>query len=122
MQQHRARPDRDILKLFEDPFRHIVQDPAYQSQEAEIIKQLGLERIFSQEYSWPRQALADRLEGRLAELKQEISRLSYWGHKMLDHPVPHPRTPGLRDFVATWKREGMAVAWQRLRELVDRGL
>jgi len=122
VQQHRERSESDILGLFEDPFRHIVQDPTYQSQEAEIISRLGLERIFGQEYSRPRSALADRLEERLTEVKQEISRLSYWGHKMLDHPAPPPRTPGLRDFVTTWKREGMAVAWQRLRELVDRGL
>ena len=122
IQRHRKRADSDILKLFEDPFRHIVQDPAYHAMEAQIIRQCGLERIFNQEYSWPRQGLVDQLEERLAGLKQEISGHKYWGQRAFDHPPSRAGSPGLRDFIRTWKKEGLSVAWQRLREFVDRGL
>lgn len=122
IQESRKRSDREILQLFRDPFRVIVEDPDYRDSEASLLRWMGLEELFRRPLGTPEDAVIDDLEQRIRKLRSEISRLRFWGQKALDHPPDTQSAPGPSDFFRTWKREGLGMAWQRFVERVNRGL
>lgn len=106
VQALRRRPDAEILHLFRDPLRTIVEDAEYIRWEADLLETLGLDRIWdTAEYRSRASAFADPLPERVRLLRDEVRRLQWWGHFALAHPPAVRRPPW-------WRR---AVRWARRR-------
>ncbi len=120
VQQMRRRSDSEIMKLFNDPLRPIVEDRDYISEESELLEALGLDKVFDlsgyREYS---SKLPDQKSARARELRDELRGLEWVGTSALLHP-PRPRTQSkLRKFLAAWKHSGLRqagkLAWESYR-------
>jgi GT2 family glycosyltransferase len=120
IQEMRRRPDSEILELFKDPLRPIVEDPDYISEESELLEVLGLNDIFDvsayREYA---SKLPDRKGARARELRDELRGLEWVGTNALLHP-PQPKTQSkLRKFLDAWKHSGLRhaarLAWESYR-------
>jgi GT2 family glycosyltransferase len=120
VQQMRQRPDTEILKLFNDPLRAIVEDRAYITEESKLLEALGLNQVLDlsgyREYA---AKLPDRTNERVRELRSELQGLEWVGTNALLHP-PLPRTRSkLRKFFAAWRNSGLKqaarLAWESYR-------
>ena len=120
IQEMRRRPDREILELFKDPLRPIVEDPDYISEESELLEVLGLGDIFDVSgYRKYASKLPDRKGVRAMELRDELKGLEWVGTNALLHP-PQPRTRSkFRKFLDAWKQSGLRhatrLAWESYR-------
>lgn len=120
VQQMRQRPDREILKHFNDPLRPIVEDRAYISEECELLEVLGLSQVFDLSGHRDHAArLPDRTDDRVRELRNELQGLEWVGTNALLHP-PQPRTRSkLRKFFSAWRNSGLKqatrLAWESYR-------
>jgi GT2 family glycosyltransferase len=120
VQQMRQRSDSEILRLFKDPLRPIVEDRSYISEESELLEVLGLNQVFNLSgYRDCAAKLPDRTDDRVRELRNELQGLEWVGTNALLHP-PQPRTRSkLRKFFAAWRNSGLKqatrLAWESYR-------
>ncbi len=120
VQALRRRPDSEIFNLFVDPFRRIVDDPGYLQAEKAGLDMLEIERLFEPLLCPPVLPVAGG--GEKADLlRRELKSLQWQESQVSSHPV-RSATPGLRQFLRSWRTEGFPVAWRRFLERVDRGL
>lgn len=91
IQERRCRPDSEIIELFGDPLRAIVEDYDYVETEVEYLRNLGLDSVFSLEgYERQLGQLSDPAALRLSSVRAEVRALQWTGAQALMHP---PRTP-----------------------------
>ena len=65
IQGMRSREDTEIFSLFRDPFRTIVDDPAYRRKESELLELAGLDSVFDRKLPQPGpDALVSAMENR----------------------------------------------------------
>lgn len=122
VQQLRRRPDSDIVRLFQDPLRRIVEDPDYQLQEDGWLGALHLERLF--------EAAADagsslpeaesRHRDRLRALRRELRAGQWLSSWAAQHPKP-PSAPAHRALLHSLRREGLRTTLRRVRSRISRG-
>ncbi|HSR53398.1 MAG TPA: glycosyltransferase family 2 protein [Acidobacteriota bacterium] len=121
VQQRRRREDAEIVKLFGDPLRRIVEDPRYEVEERSWLRLLSLDRFLPLDESPdPRPREADRLSHQIADLRAQIDDLQRLGAQALKTP-PAPRRPGLRAALASLRREGLRVTLERVARRLRRG-
>ena len=93
VQALRRRSDREIMELFGDPLRRIVEDPAYVKEELELLESLELDSLLDLA---PSAASLESLPGSLGEkirnLEKELNALRWLGSHAALHP---PDPPGL---------------------------
>ena len=121
VQALRRRSDREIMELFGDPLRRIVEDPAYVKEELELLESLELDSLLDLA---PSAASLKSLPGSLGEkirnLEKELNALRWLGSHAALHP---PDPPGLATrFLRTARREGLKVACLRAFDYVNRAV
>ena len=115
VQSMRRRRDSEILGLFKDPLRCIVDDPNYVAQEIRYLESLGLDSLFAvSSYKKNASGLPHYLEDRIADLRQELRGLQWLEVYGLSHP------PSLPPVGKRWRRllrvirtEGARGIWTR---------
>lgn len=119
----RKRGDAELLQLFVDPLRPIVEDAEYQSGERHWLEALDLSALF--EVAPPGKGFFSRLErcqqDRLEALRAEIGALNWLGMQALQHP-PIRRRSRVRSFFASLRRDGALPTLRRLMGQVSRGI
>ena len=121
VQALRRRSDREIMELFGDPLRRIVEDPGYVKEELELLESLELGSLLD---LGPSSAWLDSLPGALREeirtLEKELRGLRWLGSQAGMHP---PDPPGLvARFFRAVRREGLRVACLRAIDYVNRAV
>ena len=121
VQALRRRSDREIMELFGDPLRRIVEDPGYVKEELELLEALGLGSLLELA---PSIASLESLPGSLREkirtLEKELNTLHWLNSRAGLHP---PGPPGLAArFFRAVRREGLRVAFLRAFDYVNRAL
>ena len=121
VQALRRRSDREIMELFGDPLRRIVEDPEYVKEELELLQLLGLGSLLD---LGPGADVPESLPGSLREkirlLEKELNALRWLGAQAGLHP---PDPPGLATrFLRTARREGFKVACLRAFDYVNRAV
>lgn len=121
VQARRKRSDEEIIELFGDPLRSVVEEPEYIEAEAGLLKGLGLDRLFDVDsYAASATQLPDRLPERVRVLREELKQLQWTATCAAQHP-PAPKLGGrLRRFLDTWRSHGLSVAVRRAWEAVRR--
>lgn len=114
VQSKRKRDDAQILDLFVDPMRTIVDDPNYRSEEAAWLKYLNLDSVFEGQGSGQLQGdLASDLERRVRELKRELKALQFLGSTAFERP-PIGSGSKLRKLLESLRRDGSRVTLRRV--------
>ena len=122
VQSLRRRSDQEILQLFDDPLRPIVEDPDYIREDLQYLELLDFSPLLKlSEYRRHLEALPDLLERKIGNLENQLSGLQWLGIQALLHPSTPP-LPDMKQLLRGWKREGFRVAWRRFMELVNRGI
>ena len=121
VQALRRRSDREIVELFGDPVRRIVEDSDYIKEELELLELLGLGSLLD---LGPGADVQESLPGSLREkirsLEKELNALRWLGGQAGLHP---PGPPGLATrFLRTVRREGLKVACLRAFDYVNRAV
>lgn len=94
VQALRRRSDAEILRLFRDPLRPIVEDADYIRFEADLLETLGLGDVWDvAAYRAAASRFADPLPPRVQALRRELRQLQWWGTFALEHP-PAGKPPG----------------------------
>ncbi len=123
VQRMRQRTDDEILALFQDPLRPIVEDGGFIRREADLIEMLGLDRLFD---TGGYRAAADRFPDpspeRLRKVEEELRRLQWIGGHALAHPPLPDRRSRFRRFADAWRAHGPAEACRRAWEALRRGV
>lgn len=120
IQARRRRQDSEILALFEDPLRPIVEDPDYILQEAELLTLLGLDTFFPvADYRKLASNLTDPALEKLRRVRDELRSLEWVTTQALLHPPPllrRSRLEKLKDsFRSLGWRATARMLWRRLR-------
>ena len=125
VQKLRQRSDRQILRLFGDPFRAIVEDPEYVDRELSLIRQLGLDQLWQSAAGAPleavRQGLPDILQTRLQRLKKELAAGQWLAGKAVSAPPP-PLSSGWKAFLRISRQQGFIAAWKQFVVHMNRGI
>ena len=121
VQALRRRSDREIMELFGEPLRQIVEDPGYIKEELELLQSLDLGSLLD---LGPSAAALDSLPGDLRErirsLEKEFRALCWSGTHAALHP---PGTPGLAArFFRAVRQEGLKAAFLRAFDYVNRAV
>ena len=121
VQALRRRSDREIMGLFGDPLRQIVEDPGYVKEELEWLESLDLGSLLD---LGPAAASLDSLPGALREkirsLEKELKGLRWLGSRAALHP---PLPPGLAArFFRAVRREGLKTACLRAFDYLNRSV
>lgn len=121
VQALRRRSDREIMGLFGDPLRRIVEDPGYVKEELEWLESLELGSLLD---LGPAAASLDSLPGALREkirsLEKELKGLRWLGSRAALHPPP---PPGLAArFFRAVRREGLKAACLRALDYLNRSM
>ncbi|MFZ0427632.1 MAG: glycosyltransferase family 2 protein [Acidobacteriota bacterium] len=121
IQAKRRRTDREIIALFGDPLRPIVEDPDYIQIEAGLMEGLGLDRLFDvHSYAASASRFDDHLAERVRGLRNELQQIQWTAMYAAEHP-PAPKTGGrLRRFLDTCRSHGFATATRRAWEALRR--
>ena len=121
IQAHRKRSDREIIDLFGDPLRAIVEDPDYITAEAGLLEALGLERLFDLDgYLSGAFEFPDRYPERVRRLRDELKQLQWASSYAGQHPPVAKTGSRLRRFFDVWRDRGLAVAARRAWEVIRR--
>jgi len=92
IQERRRRPDSEILALFQEPLRAIVEDPEYVEAELQWIELLDLsKRLGSHQLQPLLEQLPEQLGQRVAQLRRELTGLQWAGGYALQHPPVQTR-------------------------------
>ncbi len=116
IQSTRQRSDGEILGLFVDPMRTIVEQEAYLSAERGYLEILGLAPLFGSPKSEPSSDLADRVRS----LKCELKALQWVENAAVLRPPVGNGGWGRRFRRA--RAKGFANLWQELLKRVNRGI
>ena len=121
VQALRRRSDREILELFGDPLRRIVEDPEYVKEELELLEALDLGSLLDLGSSAASlESLPGSLREKIRSLEEELNALRWLGSQATLHP---PDPPGLASrFFRTARREGLKVACLRAFDYVNRAV
>ena len=122
VQALRRRSDREILELFGDPLRRIVEDPEYVKEELELLEALDLDSSAGSRPPAPAslESLPGSLREKIRSLEEELNALRWLGSQATLHP---PDPPGLASrFFRTARREGLKVACLRAFDYVNRAV
>jgi GT2 family glycosyltransferase len=122
VQRMRSREDKEIFSLFRDPFRTIVDDPAYRKKESELLEFAGLDSVFDRKLPQTEpDALVSAMEKKLSSLRKELAAAQWMGNKV-QRAHPNPGQPGVVKFLNVWRNEGLKAAWQSFVEYIHRGI
>jgi hypothetical protein len=120
VQALRKRSEEEILSLFRDPLRPIVEDPEYVAQEVEYLKLLGLDELLPvDEYERFTTGLDDELGLRVAELRNELTGIQWQGIRALTHLDGKGKLGGVFQL---WRTLGFWKALVRSAKKLHRGL
>ncbi|MEJ2077064.1 MAG: glycosyltransferase family 2 protein [Acidobacteriota bacterium] len=121
IQALRKRPDEEIIGLFGDPLRSIVEDPDYIEAEAGLLRGLGLDRLFDVDsYAESSGRFPSPAPERIRMLREELKQLQWTATCAAQHP-PLPKSGSrLRRFLDTWRSRGLATAVRRTWEALRR--
>ena len=121
IQALRKRSDAEILSLFDDPLRPIVEDPEYIAQEIEYLKLMHLDELFSvNDYQKLTEGVDDALRVKIANLKKELIGLQWQGLRTMSHPIPEQKDKS-GTFLELWKALGFRRAVARSLKKIRRG-
>ncbi len=113
IQSSRRRSDRQILHLFQDPLRRIVEDPEYQHEESEWLGRLGLEDLFASPEFLERGRLESDLDEKIRRMRRELSAGRWLASSVWQNPPP-PRRPGLRAVLNSLRHDGLGMTVRRI--------
>ena len=121
VQALRRRSDREIMDLFGEPLRQIVEDPGYIKEELELLQSLDLGSLLD---LGPSAAALDSLPGDLRERIRSLEKEFRALCRLRSHAALHPPgPPGLAArFFRAVRREGLRVACLRAFDYVNRSL
>ena len=110
VQESRKMTDQELLALFQDPLRPIVEDSEYIADEIEHLKAMKLEGLFDlADYEGLTEALPEKLHIKTARLKRELKGLQWLSGQATGHP-PKPRGGRLGSFLDLWSDVGLRSA------------
>ena len=122
IQSLRQRSDKEIIKLFVDPLRPILENPTYLLQEIQYLDLLDLGALFeTSSHPPPLSSLAPAVEERLEAVESQLRAWQWLGAQALLHP-PSSSESKVRLFLKSWRKEGLMTAWHRFIEYVNRGI
>lgn len=123
IQAQRKVEEREILNLFRDPLRPIVEEADYIEDEARLLESLGLDAIMDTEaYRQQAREFDSSSHGEEERCRRELSALQWMGGYALLHPTgPSPRPSGrIGKFMAVVRARGwksaLGRAWQALKD------
>ena len=121
VQALRRRSDREIVELFGDPLRRIVEDPGYVKEELEWLEALDLGSLFDLDSAGAGlNSLPASLREQVRRLEKELNALRWLGSQAGLHP---PGPPGLvARFVRTARRDGLKTACLRALDYINRAV
>jgi hypothetical protein len=120
VQSLRKKSDEEILALFRDPLRPIVEDPEYVAQELEYLKFLDLDRMFPvADYERFAADLDDQLSLKIRELRNELEGIQWQGVRSLAHPNNRSKRVG---FLQLYRSLGIRKALAYSAKKFRRGL
>lgn len=121
VQALRRRSDREIMELFGDPLRRIVDDPGYVKEELEFLQSLDLGSLLDLGPSAASlDSLPEALREKILTLEKEFRDLRWVGSHTALHP---PDPPGLAArFFRAVRREGLRAACLRALDYVNRAV
>lgn len=122
VQAKRKTRDEDILALFGDPLRHIVEDADYAESEAGLLESLGLASLFDMKKHQEQSAsFASKIPEARENCRKELDALLWLGGYALLHPPGpflKPRSR-LRKFLDAARAKGpaaaVALAWKSIK-------
>jgi len=121
VQAHRELSDSDILSLFEDPLRPIVEEPEYIAKEIEYLQLLGLDGLFEiDSYRKLTSGLDQTLKIRVADLRRELAGMQWQSMQTSAHPNPEHRNR-LTKFVQLCRTLGFKEAVGHSVKKIRRG-
>lgn len=121
IQNKRRRKDSEILELFVDPLRAIVEDKRYINQELALLELMDLKDLFdTSHYTARAEALPDPMVYRIDDLRAELNKIQYLGVKALLNPTPLTPPSRIRKFFRTWKNAGPRAALRLVGDTVRR--
>jgi hypothetical protein len=116
IQSTRRRSDSEILGLFVDPMRTIVEQEAYLAEECRYLQLLDLTPLFGSPRTKPSSDLADRV----SSLRRELNALQWVENAAASRPPVGDGGWGRRFRRA--RAKGFANMWQELLKRVNRGI
>ena len=117
----RRRSDAEIVALFGDPLRAIVEDPLYIKEELEYLEMVNLGTLFNlSDSAATLVTLPAELREKVRTQESELKALQWLGMQALLHP-PAPESK-IRRFFSSWRTQGFQVACRRLVEYVSRAV
>jgi hypothetical protein len=121
IQDRRKVSDKELLGLFEDPLRPIVEDPEYISDEIDLLQRLNLDCLFElDDYRHLTEGLPEQLQLRTARLKKELKGIQWIGGQSVCHP-PSSRQGRIVGFLTLWKSLGLRNAVSYSLKKLSRG-
>ncbi|MEE8585225.1 MAG: glycosyltransferase, partial [Acidobacteriota bacterium] len=118
IQARRKRSDEEILALFNDPMRRIVEDVEYDMEEASWMESLQLDRLFQPRLEGP--ALEERWGEKLKQMRAELNAARWVANAAWQHP-PAPSRPRLGSLLRSLRRNGLRITWNRILHRVRHG-
>jgi GT2 family glycosyltransferase len=124
VQAGRRRSDKEILNLFTDPFRTIVEDSDYLETENRYREWLNLDCFFEAatgSRNRDPEVSADQLRSRMESLRRQLAGLRWTESMALQHPPSFK--PGItRRIVSAYRRNGLKEICRLLRQRLARGI
>lgn len=126
IQAKRKAGDDQILSLFEDPLRFIVEDADYTENEARLLEILGLDSLFDIKTYREKAALfTSRTDEAKEKCRRELLSLQWLGGYALQHPpdrILKPRSR-LQKFLGTARTSGpgaaVSLAWKSIKNSIS---
>ena len=127
IQAKRKTGDEEILSLFGDPLRHIVEDAEYASTEGRLLESLGLDSLFDLEKH--REQAASFPSGSVQaeeKCRKELDALLWMGGYALLHPPEKilKSRSRIQKFLSTARINGLgeavSLAWKSIKNSLTR--
>ncbi len=118
IQALRKRPDAEILDLFKDPMRQIVEDVEYDMEEASWMESLQLDQLFRKRLDGS--SLQERWGEKLQQVRAELDAAQWLANTAWQHP-PAPSRPGLGSLLKSLRRHGLRITFNRILQRVRHG-
>ena len=122
IQALRRRRDAEILELFVDPLRPIVDNPVYVHQDLQYLQSLDFSSLLDLDaYRRRLDGLPALLQKKIESLENQLRGLQWLGAQALLHSEEDSVT-GMTQFLRSWKQAGFTTAWRQFVEHVNRGI
>ena len=121
IQALRQRTDHEIIRLFGDPLRRIVEDPTYIKEELELLELLDLGTLMDLSHSSSAlDSIPTILRDKIRNLEKELKALQWLGSQASLHP---PRPPGLiARYLQILRHQGVKAACRQVFEYINRAI